>query len=57
MYGYAEETYRDDPVSVGDMITTQTAYLGDITGRVIKQTFNLNGGIIVKNTVMKYSQR
>lgn len=42
----------DDPVNVGDTITVETEYLGDITGVVTKQSFNLNGGIIVKDTTM-----
>jgi hypothetical protein len=42
----------DTPVNCGEVITTATEYLGDITGRIIKQTFNLNGGIIIKDTVM-----
>jgi hypothetical protein len=42
----------DDPVSCGDVITTETEYLGDVSGIVTKQTFNLNGGIIIKDTVM-----
>lgn len=46
------EYYNDEPVVVGDKITTETEYLGNITGRVVKQTFNLNGGIIVKDTIM-----
>lgn len=42
-----EETFTID---VGDMIRCETEYLGDITGRVISQSFNLNGGILVKDT-------
>lgn len=45
--------YYDMPVSVGDFIETETEYMGNITGTVIKQSFNLNGGIIVKDTVMR----
>lgn len=40
-------------VNVGDSITAETAYLGDVTGRIIKETFNLNGGIIIKEAVLK----
>ena len=43
----------DKAVNVGDVITTQTEYLGEITGRVIKQTFNLSGGIIIKDTILR----
>lgn len=45
----------DEPVNCGEVITTETEYLGEITGRVIKQSFNLNGGIIIKDTVMSQS--
>lgn len=54
-YGQKTEkiiTY-DNPVSVGDVITSETEYLGDITGRIIKQTFNLNGGTIIKEAVLR----
>lgn len=43
----------DRPVNVGDLITTETEYMGDITGRVVRQTYNLNGGILIKDTVMR----
>lgn len=43
----------DKTVNVGDLIESETEYLGNVTGRVIKQIFNLNGGIIVKDTVLK----
>lgn len=43
----------DEPVNIGDVIISETEYLGDVTGRVIKQTFGLNGGIIIKDTVLK----
>jgi hypothetical protein len=43
----------DKPVGVGDFVEIETEYLGNIQGRVIKQTFNLNGGIIIKDTVMR----
>ena len=47
-----EVTY-DDPVNVGETITTETEYLGKIEGVVVKQSFNLNGGIIIKDTIMR----
>lgn len=43
----------DIPTNVGEKITCQSEYLGDITGKIVKQTYNLNGGIIVKDTQMK----
>jgi hypothetical protein len=39
--------------SVGDMITFDTEYLGEKTGRIIKQTFDLGGGILVKDSVVR----
>jgi hypothetical protein len=43
----------DKSVNVGDFIEAETEYLGNVRGRAIKQTFNLNGGIIIKDTVMR----
>jgi predicted metal-dependent hydrolase len=43
----------DEPVNVGDKITAKTEYLGEMVGIAIKQTFSLNGNIIVKDTVMR----
>ena len=51
---YMSVTY-DTPTKVGEVITCQTEYLGDITGKITKQTFDLSGGIIVKDTQMKRS--
>jgi hypothetical protein len=41
------------PVNVGDKIAAETQYQGNMTGIVIKQTYGLNGGILVKDTVIK----
>lgn len=43
----------DEPVNVGEVIAAETEYLGIVSGRLIKQSFNLNGGIIVKEAVLK----
>lgn len=51
--GDVATTVYDRPVSVGELIETETEYIGDLTGRVIRQNFNLNGGIIIKDTVMR----
>lgn len=56
-FKYGEEipptiTY-DEAVNVGDAIQAETEYLGIVGGTVIKQTYNLNGNIIIKDTVMK----
>ena len=43
----------DKRVNVGENIKAQTEYLGVVGGRLIKQSFNLNGNIIVKEAVLK----
>ena len=44
----------DEPVNVGDKIDAETEYLGVLQGkRNIKQSFNLNGNILVKKAVLK----
>ena len=54
-YGTAayNQVTDDIPTNVGEKIICQSEYLGDITGIILKQTYNLNGGIIVKDTQMK----
>lgn len=52
-HNVGDDVISDKVVNVGDIITTQTEYLGEITGRIIKQTFNLNGGIIIKEAIVK----
>ena len=43
----------DKKVNVGENIKAETEYLGVVSGRLIKQSFNLNGNIIVKEAVLK----
>lgn len=43
----------DERVNVGENIKAQTEYLGVVGGRLIKQSFNLNGNIIIKEAVLK----
>lgn len=43
----------DKSVNVGENINAETEYLGVVSGRLIKQSFNLNGNIIVKEAVLK----
>lgn len=38
----------DNVVEPGDIITAETEYLGNVTGYVISERYNLNGGILVK---------
>ena len=43
----------DEPVNIGENIKAETEYLGVVDGRLIKQSFNLNGNIIIKEAVLK----
>ena len=43
----------DERVNVGDVINAETEYLGIVSGRLIKQTFNLNSNVIIKEAVLK----
>ena len=43
----------DEKVNVGENIKAETEYLGLVSGRIIKQSFNLNGNIIIKEAVLK----
>lgn len=54
-YGEKTETIvtYDQPVNVGDRIKAETEYLGLVDGVAVKQSFNLNGNIIIKDTVLK----
>ena len=48
-----QEIIYDQEVNVGDKIRAMTEYLGEVEGTIVKQTFSLAGGIIVKDAVMK----
>ena len=56
-FKYGEKTSSiityDKVVNVGENIQAETEYLGIVSGRLIKQSFNLNGNIIVKKAVLK----
>lgn len=56
-FKYGEKTPSivtyDEPVNIGENIKTETEYLGVVGGRLIKQSFNLNGNIIIKEAVLK----
>ena len=43
----------DKGVNIGENIKAKTEYLGIVSGRLIKQSFNLNGNIIIKEAVLK----
>lgn len=40
-------------VNVGDIIECETEYLGNVTGRIVSQSFNLNSNIVVKECELK----
>ena len=50
---YPNVVTYDEPVNIGENIKAQTEYLGVVSGRLIKQSFNLNGNIIIKEAVLK----
>lgn len=43
----------DPVVNIGENIEAETEYLGNVSGRIIKQSFGLNGGIVIKEAVLK----
>jgi hypothetical protein len=43
----------DKKTSVGDMVGVETEYAGIVNGRIIRQSFGLNGGVLVKDTTLK----
>ena len=43
----------DEAVAVGDIVTVPTDYQGTYTGRIIKEQYNLNGNIIIKEITVK----
>lgn len=51
-YGYTKEKIKLS-TAVGDLIKYETEYLGDKTGRIIKQSFALVGGILIKDSVVR----
>lgn len=49
-YGGTQGTVYDPITKVGDKLICETEYLEKLQGRVLRQEFNLNGGIVIKNT-------
>ena len=45
-------TVYDQKTVVGETISVETEYMGIVTGTITQQIFNLNGGIIVKDTTL-----
>lgn len=50
-----DEYYKDTPTVVGDVVSCETEYYGDVVGRITKQSFNLAGNIKIKNSSLKGS--
>lgn len=48
-----ESVTSQQDVNLGEVIEAETEYLGNASGRLIQQSFNLNGNIIVKEAVLK----
>lgn len=44
---------NDKSTNVGDLISYGTEYLGEKSGRIIKQTFSAGGGIIIKDSEVR----
>ena len=44
------ERKTDSKIYLGDIVKTETSFVGDLCGIVVDQKYNLNGGIIVKDT-------
>ena len=42
----------DAAVNVGENITAETEYLGNLSGRIISERYSLNGGILIKECEM-----
>lgn len=52
--GYAPDIVTfDQPVTVGEKIKAETQYLGVVEGIVTRQSYNLNGNIIIKRSEMR----
>lgn len=49
----SSEVIYDREVNVGDKLEVDTEYLGKLTGTLIKQSFSLGGGIIIKDAVLR----
>lgn len=56
--GYAKSSrsvVKDQITEVGQVIDVETEYLGVNQGRILRQSYNLNGGILIKDTILKRS--
>lgn len=53
-YGDRKKTVIfDQKTNVGENISCETEYMGVFSGRIIKQSFSLNGGIVIKDTQIR----
>ena len=50
---YPDLVTYDNKTHVGENISAETEYLGIVEGRIIKQKYNLNGNILVKESVVR----
>lgn len=53
LYGQSKYGKIKLSTAVGDLIKYETEYLGDKTGRIIKQSFALVGGMLIKDSVVR----
>lgn len=55
LYGGSSEgeIIKDRPVNVGDYIISETEYLGNVEGYIIKETYSLNGNILIKDAELR----
>ena len=56
-FKYGEEkkplVIYDEPTDVGDIVNAPTDIFGRVEGRIVKQSFSLAGGILVKDSVLR----
>lgn len=52
-YGFQKSTTYDKRVKLGDLIDTETKFLGDVSGRIIRQSYKLSNGVIVKDCIVR----
>ena len=43
----------DTVIEPGDVVTSETEYLGNVTGRIVSERYNCNGYILVKECELK----
>ena len=48
-----ESLVEDEPINVGETIEYATEYLGEKKGIVVKQSFNVFNGLLVKDCIVR----